>query len=187
MVDAQADALPANRRCIAIYLNSYVIDGIKRLVRSLAELGSEDSDLDLAQLITQHRKTQEETLADKLNIVKYEIDSKDSIKLFGSGRIENFLLPLLYLVIRRHLQFMKLASTVILVERELESATQTLENILEGVSLRVDQLAGAVPSYLMMSYLLPPLQNHFVSRAMIQKQDSRGMRMACTTFGTVQN
>jgi hypothetical protein len=36
---------------------------------------------------------------------------------------------------------MKLASTVILVERELESATQTLENILEGVSLRVDQLA----------------------------------------------
>jgi len=27
MVDAQADALPANRRCIAIYLNSYVIDG----------------------------------------------------------------------------------------------------------------------------------------------------------------
>jgi hypothetical protein len=59
------------------------------LVRSLAELGSEDSDLDLAQLIAQRRKAQEETLADKLNIVKYEIDSKDSIKLFGSGRIEN--------------------------------------------------------------------------------------------------
>jgi hypothetical protein len=73
---------------------------------------------------------------------------------------------------------MKLASTVILVERELESATQTLENILEGVSLRVDQLAGVLPSCLMMSYLLPPLQNHFVSRAMIQKQDSCGMRMA---------
>jgi hypothetical protein len=49
---------------------------------------------------------------------------------------------------------MKLASTVILVERELESATQTLENILEGVFLRVDQLAGALPSYLMTSYLL---------------------------------
>jgi hypothetical protein len=63
--------------------------GIKRLVRSLAELGSENSDLDLAQLTAQRRKAQEETLADKLNIVKYEIDSKDSIKLFGSGRIEN--------------------------------------------------------------------------------------------------
>ncbi|KAG2132219.1 hypothetical protein BD769DRAFT_1449486 [Suillus cothurnatus] len=156
MVDAQADALPANRRCIAIYLNSYVIDGIKRLVRSLAELGSENSDLDLAQLTAQRRKAQEETLADKLNIVKYEIDSKDSIKLFGSGRIENFLLPLLYLVIRRHLQIMKLASTVILVERELESATQTIENILEGVYLRVDELAGASLSYVMMCYFLHP-------------------------------
>lgn len=141
MVYAQADVLPENRRCIATYLNSYVIDGIKRLVRSLAELGSEDSDLDLAQLTARRREAQEETLATKLNIVKYEIDSKDSIKLFGSGRIENFLLPLLYLVIRRHLQIMKLASTVTLVERELESATQTIENILEGVSLRVEQLA----------------------------------------------
>jgi hypothetical protein len=63
--------------------------GIKRLVRSLAELGSEDSDLDLAQLTARRREAQEETLATKLNIVKYEIDSKDSIKLFGSGRIEN--------------------------------------------------------------------------------------------------
>jgi hypothetical protein len=151
MIYAQADVLPENRRCIAVYLNSYVINGIQMLVRSLAELGSEDSDLDLAQLTAQRRKAQEEILAVKLNIVKYEIDSKDSIKLFGSGRIENFLLPLLYLIIRRHLQFMKLASTVILFERELVSATQTLENILDGVFLRVDQL------------------NHFVSRAMIQK------------------
>ncbi|KAG1807291.1 uncharacterized protein BJ212DRAFT_1387507 [Suillus subaureus] len=141
MVYAQEDVLPENRRCIATYLNSYVIDGIKRLVRSLAELGSECWDLDLAQLTAQRRKAQEETLADKLKTVKYEIDSRDSIKLFGSGRIENFLLPLLYLVIKRHLQIMKLASTVTLVERELESATQTLGNILEGVSLRVDQLA----------------------------------------------
>ncbi|KAG2036663.1 hypothetical protein BDR03DRAFT_921102 [Suillus americanus] len=178
MIYAQEDVLPENRRCVATYLNSYVIDGIKRLIRSLAELGSEDSDLDLGQLTAQRRKVQEETLADKLNIVKYEIDSKDSIKLFGSGRMENFLLPLLYLVIKRHLQIMKLASTVALVERELESATQTLGNILEGVSLRVGQLAGAFLSFVMISYLLPPLQSHFVSRVMIQKRDSRGMHMA---------
>ncbi|KAG2091978.1 uncharacterized protein F5147DRAFT_722750 [Suillus discolor] len=187
MIYAQADVLPENRRCIARYLNSRDIDDVKRLVRSLAELGLEDSDLDLAQLTARRREAQEATLADKLNIVKYEIDSKDSIKLFGSGRIENFLLPLLYLVIRRHLQIMKLASTVILVEREFETATQTIRNILEGVSLRVDELAGAFLSYVMMSYLLPPSQNRFVSRVMIQKQDSHGMRMACTTFGTVQN
>ncbi|KAG1762169.1 hypothetical protein EDD22DRAFT_823696 [Suillus occidentalis] len=185
MVYAQADVLPENRGCIATYLNSYVIDGIKRLVRSLAELGPEYSDPDLAQLTSQRREAQEETLATKLNIVKYEIDSKDSIKLFGSGRIENFLLPLLYLVIRRHLQIMKLASTVILVERELESATQTIENILEGVSLRVEQLAGAFPSNVMMSYLLPPLQNHSVSRVTIQRRDSRGMHMAWCVESTL--
>ncbi|KAG1863753.1 hypothetical protein F4604DRAFT_1040818 [Suillus subluteus] len=187
MVDTQADVLPENRRCVATYLNSYVINGIKMLVRSLAGLGAEDSDLDLAQLVAQRRKALEETLTDKLNIVKYEIDSKDSIKLFGSGRMENFLLPLLYLVIRRHLQIMKLASTVTLVERELESATLTMKNILEGVSLRVDQLAGAFLSHVTISCPLPLLQSHFVSRVMIQKRDSRGMRMACTTFGTVQN
>ncbi|KIK36265.1 hypothetical protein CY34DRAFT_16507 [Suillus luteus UH-Slu-Lm8-n1] len=148
MVYAQADVLPANRRCIAVYLDSSCIDGVKRLVRSLAELGSEDSDMDLAQLTSRRRNVQEEILADKLNIVKYEIDSKDSIKLFGSGRIENFLLPVLYLVTRRHLQIMRLARTVILVDRELECATQTIANILEAVDLRVEGLAGALPSSL---------------------------------------
>ncbi|KAG1800709.1 hypothetical protein EV424DRAFT_419736 [Suillus variegatus] len=187
MVYAQADVLPENRGCIATYLSSYVIDDIKRLVRSLAELGLEDSDLNLTELTARRREAQEVALADRLNIVKYEIDSKDSLKLFGSGRIENFLLPLLYLVIRRHLQIMKLASTVILVEREFESATQTIENILGGVSLRVEELAGEFLSYVMMNYLLPPSQNHFVNRVMIQKRDSRGMRMACITFGIVQN
>ncbi|KAG1885952.1 hypothetical protein F4604DRAFT_1723791 [Suillus subluteus] len=142
MIDAQADALPENRGCIATYLND-VVDAITGLVRSLAELGSEHSDLDLVQLADQRRKAQEKTLAHKLNDTKYEIDSKDSLKLFESGRIENFLLPLLYLVISRHLQIMKLASTVILVERELVFATQTIWNILGGVNLRVEQLAGA--------------------------------------------
>ncbi|KAG1807600.1 hypothetical protein EV424DRAFT_1576209 [Suillus variegatus] len=175
MVYAQADVLPENRGCIATYLSSYVIDDIKRLVRSLAELGLEDSDLNLTELTARRREAQEVALADRLNIVKYEIDSKDSLKLFGSGRIENFLLPLLYLVIRRHLQIMKLASTVILVEREFESATQTIENILGGVSLRVEELAGEFLSYVMMNYLLPPSQNHFVNRVMIQSE----IRVVC--------
>jgi hypothetical protein len=66
-----------------------MLTGLKGLVRSLAELGSEDSDLDLAELTARRRNAQEEILTDKLSAVKYEIDSKDSIKLFGSGRIEN--------------------------------------------------------------------------------------------------
>lgn len=141
MVYAQEDVLPENRRGIALYLDSYVINGVKRLVRSLAELGSENLDLDLARLAEPRRNAQEKILADKLSIVKYEVDSKDSIQLFGTGRIEDFLLPLLYLVTRRHLQIMKLAKTVILVDRELECATQTIANILEAVDLRVEQLA----------------------------------------------
>lgn len=140
MIDVQADALPENRRCIATYLNC-VFCAITELVRSLAGLGSETSDLDLMQLTDQRRKAQEKTLAHKLNKVKYEIDSRDTLKLFESGRIENFLLPLLYLVISRHLQIMKLASTVTLAERELVSATQTIENILGGVYMRMEQLA----------------------------------------------
>ncbi|KAG0695123.1 hypothetical protein DFH29DRAFT_1005721 [Suillus ampliporus] len=143
MIYVQADALPENRGCMATYLDSYVIDGIKCLVCSLAELGSEDLDLDLTQLVARCRAAQEEMLVDKLNIVKYEIDSTDSIRLFGSGHIESFLLPLLYLVIRRHLQIMRLTSTVILVEREVKSATQTIEHILEGVSLCVEQLSAS--------------------------------------------
>ncbi|KAG1786678.1 uncharacterized protein HD556DRAFT_1017289 [Suillus plorans] len=141
MLDTQIDALPGNRRCIAMYLNDN-IDAITRLVRSLAELGQERLDLDLMQLADQRRETQEKALAHKLDKVKYEIDSQDSLKLFESGRIENFLLPLLYLVISRHLQIMKLASTVILVEREFVSAAQTIQNILGGAYLRMEQLAG---------------------------------------------
>ncbi|KAG1849602.1 hypothetical protein C8R48DRAFT_778534 [Suillus tomentosus] len=140
MLDAQIDALPGNRRCIAAYLNDN-IDAITRLVHSLAGLGQERLDLDLMQLADQHCGTQEKALAHKLDKVKYEIDSQDSLKLFKSGRIENFLLPLLYLVISRHLQIMKLASTVILVEREFVSAAQTIQNILGGAYLCMEQLA----------------------------------------------
>ncbi|KAG1792242.1 hypothetical protein EV424DRAFT_1609382 [Suillus variegatus] len=120
---------------------AYWAAGIKRLVRSLAELGPEDSDLDLTQLSDRYRNVQEKDLVKRLDTVKYEIDSKDSFKLFGSDRIENFLLPVLYLVTRRHLQIMKLARTVILVDREFECATQTISNILEAVDLRVEQPA----------------------------------------------
>ncbi|KAG1897694.1 uncharacterized protein F5891DRAFT_514315 [Suillus fuscotomentosus] len=145
MVHAQADVLPVNRRCIALYLDSDVIHDIKRLTRSLAELRPEDSDVDLTQLADGCRNVQEKDLAKRLDTVKYEIDSKESFKLFGSGRIEDFLLPVLYLVMRRHLQIMKLARTVILVDRELECETQTIANILEAVDLRVEQLAGMLP------------------------------------------
>jgi hypothetical protein len=41
------------------------------------------------QLTDQRRKAQEKTLTHKLNKVEYEIDSKDSLKLFESDRIEN--------------------------------------------------------------------------------------------------
>ncbi|KAJ8595809.1 hypothetical protein M405DRAFT_878000 [Rhizopogon salebrosus TDB-379] len=125
VVDAQRDALPENRLYIAEYLNSS-ITGIRKLVHSLAELDSEASDSDLAQLSEMRRKAQEEDLAHKLDGVKYEIDSPDSIQLFGSGRIENI---------------MKLAGTVILVEREFQSAVQSIQNIFEGVDLRVKQLS----------------------------------------------
>ncbi|OJA16897.1 hypothetical protein AZE42_11473 [Rhizopogon vesiculosus] len=155
MIIAQSNALPENRVCITSYLDSYTITGVKRLIRSIAQLDSEYYDSDLMQLASWRRKAQEEELADKLNAVKYEIDSMDSIKLFGSGRIENFLLPLLYLVIRRHLQIMKLASTVILVVKELQFAAQSIDNILGGVDLRVRQLAGAFSRHgIMMKY--PP-------------------------------
>ncbi|KAG1784885.1 uncharacterized protein HD556DRAFT_1461166 [Suillus plorans] len=120
---------------------AYWAAGIKWLVRSLAELGPEDSDLDLTQLSDRYRNIQENDLVKRLDTVKYEIDSKDSFKLFGSDRIKNFLLPVLYLITRRHLQIMKLARTVILVDREFECATQMISNILEVVDLRVEQLA----------------------------------------------
>ncbi|KAG2142766.1 uncharacterized protein EDB93DRAFT_1088797 [Suillus bovinus] len=138
MVYAQEDVLPVNRTCVGLYLDSYIIHGLA--------LDPEDSDLDLAQLVDGCRNVREKELMKKLDVVKYEIDSKDSVKLFGSGRIEDFLLPVLYLVIKRHLQIMRLASTVILVDRELECATQTIANILEAVGLRVEQLAGALPN-----------------------------------------
>ena len=41
---------------------------------------------------------------------------------------------------------MILARTVILVERELESAIQSIQYILQGVDMRVRQLTGMLPS-----------------------------------------
>lgn len=177
------------------------------LIRSLAEVDSEDSDLDLTQLSARRRKAQEDDLEAKLNTVKYGIDSTDAIKLFGSGRIENvcyqfsacvdcshqllvqFLLPLLYLVLKRHLQIMKLASTVILVERELQFATQSIQNIFGGVDLRVKQLEGALPCHIMMrkyevdtwTTYFPSHRSHILSAGDRSKNE---IRLVCAWLGS---
>ncbi|KAG1743666.1 uncharacterized protein EDB91DRAFT_1274269 [Suillus paluster] len=115
MIYVQADVLPENWRCIARYLYSYAIHGHLhgRQVSNVLSV--------LLQSLEQRTRTW---------------ISRDW--LLGVARLRSKYLVTLKM---RHLQIMKLASTVILAERELESATQMIENILEGVSLRVEQLA----------------------------------------------
>ncbi|TDL25419.1 hypothetical protein BD410DRAFT_826665 [Rickenella mellea] len=132
--------MPENRSPYADY--KFWLMWIRWLLRSRSHTTTEHPEL--IDLIRRHMTLQEKSITDSLEPAKWEIDGTDTVStLLGPGRIEKYLYPTLYLVLRYHYQVFSLGSRHVLDNRELEAAYRTLWSILDACSNRTTTLAAA--------------------------------------------
>ncbi|KAF8519589.1 hypothetical protein BU17DRAFT_89697 [Hysterangium stoloniferum] len=125
--------LPENGQFYVEYKD--VLRWVPWLLRSHWQETTEDSEL--LDLVREHMAQQEAEMTMRLKPANWEIDSMETIStLLGPGRIEKYLYPLLYFVLRRHYQVFKLGCKTALKSMEFESASETIRSILAACTSR---------------------------------------------------
>lgn len=155
MIRLSDEVLPENRTVVNGYIGN-VWPEVITFVRSLKwAKGTEE----LAAKFQSHTTAEEVRLQKNLEDIKYGIDSHEVVRLVsGHGRTETVrwptlhtsnrltpgktLLPMLYLVLKRHLQKISLARKHVLAESEFPDAAETIEYIAEAAMYRVSDLRG---------------------------------------------
>ncbi|KDQ59930.1 hypothetical protein JAAARDRAFT_192381 [Jaapia argillacea MUCL 33604] len=144
---------PENASFVAPYL-----DDLYSLI-TLIRVDRYEGDIEepVLQLVHAHMRAEEQRLEDRLKELKYQIDQPSTVLLLSPsfmdpserhGRIEAYILPVLYLILRRHYELLRLSVDYIVDEREMDQAQSTNKQILELVYQRVAILKGSCCSTL---------------------------------------
>ncbi|KAF5351478.1 hypothetical protein D9757_012879 [Collybiopsis confluens] len=122
-------------------MNSTMFSRVDLLLRSLQPLESYIGNK-MKQSINAFSTPEEARLQINLEGVDYDIDSPETVAIVtGPGRIERFVLPLLYLLLKRHLKVFYLAQTHIIDEEEFRDMTISLKNVFEILDARIKNLS----------------------------------------------
>lgn len=148
--------LPENRTVFKDFLNIYQLDTVYSLVTSIHPV--EGFNRNLADLVKKRMDLNEQWLTKILVASKYEIDSSDTMEvLFGNMSLEKvsistsqtladvcqqYIMPLIYLVLQHHLNFIRVGAEEILDEREMRFAEDTLGVLHQVVRDRIKSLKG---------------------------------------------
>ncbi|KAJ7863287.1 hypothetical protein B0H14DRAFT_2221100, partial [Mycena olivaceomarginata] len=126
------------------YFAGSSISRVELLLRSTRSAsGKVYNDAPLARASTEFQEAEEQRLEINLDKLSYELDDVTTIELItGSNRIEHYLYPLLYLLLRRHFDIIRLAYEHILHESEWDTMTVSLETIFQAVDERAKNLEG---------------------------------------------
>lgn len=160
LADAQMVVRLENLKPVQNYLNAVALSQIQTIIQSILDhLEPQSMELELHDLGDYYRQQRDGKLKKALETTRYNIDLPDSLPLlFGQGRIEKvriadlvkelkfilgqYLLPLLQLLLSHHLEIIQLAKHVILDDRELYVAEDSLDNVFNKVGQRVSELRG---------------------------------------------
>ncbi|KAF7373379.1 hypothetical protein MSAN_00547500 [Mycena sanguinolenta] len=130
--------LSANR----FFVNEH-LDGIQDIDKILVSLERPTELLDshLANQFSAYADAEEKRLDRILGMLDYEIDGVDTVSLIiGRHQIERNLFPVLYLLLKRHLEILYHARMVVFDRNELASCVNSVKHILESVDFRVNNL-----------------------------------------------
>ncbi|KAF9444007.1 hypothetical protein P691DRAFT_712505 [Macrolepiota fuliginosa MF-IS2] len=134
--------LPSNRRGVDEYLfhpSFWRIELILRSTRSVNPKMLNDSDL--VRYTEMYTAEEESRLEMNLEDVGYELDTTATVSLVtGEGRIERFVYPLIYLLLKRHLRVLTLASKHVLDPEEFITLNESLVSVLLAVDARIQNL-----------------------------------------------
>ncbi|KXN86242.1 hypothetical protein AN958_10320 [Leucoagaricus sp. SymC.cos] len=134
--------LPSNRRGVDEYLFHPSFWRIELILRSTRSVNPKMlSDPDLVRYTDMYTAEEEKRLKMNLEEVGYELDTTATVSLVtGEGRIERFVYPLLYLLLKRHLRVLSLACKHVLDTEEFVSLNESLVSVLLAVDTRIQNL-----------------------------------------------
>ncbi|TFK44065.1 hypothetical protein BDQ12DRAFT_593650, partial [Crucibulum laeve] len=134
--------LPSNRRAVDEYLFHTSFWRIELILRSTRSVNPKIlSDPDLSRITESYARSEEERLESNLQDVSYELDTPATVSLItGVGRIERYVYPLLFLLLRRHLKVITLACKHVLDTEEFVLLNDSLVSILLAVDYRIQNL-----------------------------------------------
>ncbi|KAG5731843.1 hypothetical protein E4T56_gene13803 [Termitomyces sp. T112] len=134
--------LPSNRKAVDEYLFHPSFWRIELLLRSTRSVNPKIlSDVELVKMTESYQRYEEERLDANLSDVAYELDTTATVALItGAGRIERYVFPLIYLLLRRHLQVIRLACKHVLDTEEFVTLNESLVSILLAVDQRIESL-----------------------------------------------
>ncbi|OSX57145.1 hypothetical protein POSPLADRAFT_1050210 [Postia placenta MAD-698-R-SB12] len=123
----------ANCRSVDHYLE-VVWSGTIMLTRALQKVHVEDS---LLARFQSYIDSEEDRMKSNLEHIKYHIDGMHTLlQVMGSGRIERYLFPMLYLFLRRDLEIIRLCHKKVIQPAELNQSAANIIWLLEAVAER---------------------------------------------------
>ncbi|KAL7286008.1 hypothetical protein ACG7TL_001125 [Trametes sanguinea] len=133
MFAIRSHVLPANRRSVERYLDQ-VWSPITELTTAFRR--AERNDV-VEDRFRDYVQAEENRLREGLEQARYDIDAADTLQLVtGPGRIEKYLFPLLYLLLQRDYEIMRLATKVVIHKDELWDSSDTLNYVFRAVEDR---------------------------------------------------
>lgn len=157
------EVLRENRYYVDIYLGHHALAGVEHILRS-CKTSEEYSSIrpELVTLTEAYTNGEEERLKKNLENIGYDMDSATTVTFItGPGRIERvrdhyhfihfsvradvllqYLFPLLYVTLRRHLEVFHYACRHIVDSEEFPHMCMTLGSIFDVVEQRIENLGG---------------------------------------------
>ncbi|KAH9942449.1 uncharacterized protein BXZ73DRAFT_88023 [Epithele typhae] len=147
MFDIRPFVLEANRKFLDDYLHT-VWKQVSTLTSAVVVTDQPDS---LKQRFQSYVDSEEHRLREGLEICRYDIDAMDTLTLItGPGRIERFVMPLLYLLLSKDWEIFQLCRTTVIHKDELFDAADTMaryNNLLAIFKQQQMDLAQAFKSW----------------------------------------
>ncbi|KAJ7057588.1 hypothetical protein C8F01DRAFT_1371722 [Mycena amicta] len=141
-------ALPANIQAVDIYFRGIGIRRVEHLLRSTRSASSNVlQDLKLKEISEQFRIKEETKLKARLQKLLYDLDTASTIQLItGMRRIDRYIYPLLYLLLKRHFDILRIACKHVLDEREFDQMSNSLLTIFGVVDARITNIEAVFRS-----------------------------------------
>ncbi|KAJ7731256.1 hypothetical protein B0H16DRAFT_1329395 [Mycena metata] len=144
MVKISVNVQPTNHARVRQYMDNRYWDVIDFIVNNvLAEFDAhyhdeDEEDEDLISNFADHVESQEARLTEMLEVFHWEIDANNTLQLIaGTGRVEGYIFPLLFLVLKRHTKMIQLACKQPLDSRELRHAERSIDILAVALIRRI--------------------------------------------------
>ncbi|KAF9064589.1 hypothetical protein BDP27DRAFT_153111 [Rhodocollybia butyracea] len=142
---AASSILPTNRLIVSEYVNDWPFDFATDLLVGLHNVNSfDDVDWEYDTLFSRFKDyvVEDENRIDNiLCTLNYTVDDEGTLLIIaGAARLEKFLLPVLYLILRRSLEIIQQASSMILHEQAFTSTSVSLAVLQNATWRRIESL-----------------------------------------------